>query len=153
MDTKPDFAAQDIADITQAARDYAEGWYSGDPERMRRALHPDLIKRTVARDPYRGQLDLRQPETNAEQMVRWTVEGAGTAWSGEKHFDVKVMDVFRDIAIVRCQSPEYVDYLHLVRCGDAGWRILNVLWQLREGDADPAQDAKDKWLYWNPDPE
>ena len=30
--------------ITQTALDYVEGWYEANPERMERALHPDLAK-------------------------------------------------------------------------------------------------------------
>ena len=33
--------------IREAVLDYIEGWYSGDPARMERALHPDLAKRIV----------------------------------------------------------------------------------------------------------
>ena len=32
--------------IESVVRDYIEGWYSGDVERMNRALHDDLVKRT-----------------------------------------------------------------------------------------------------------
>ena len=110
------------------------------------------MKRTIARDPHRGEMDQKRPETNAEQMVRWTSEGVGAEWRGERTYDVKVLDVFRDIATVRCQSPEYVDYLHMARCGDAGWRILNVLWQLREGECDTTGDALNKCVYWRPGP-
>ena len=31
--------------------DYFEGWFSGDAARMERALHPELCKRSFARDP------------------------------------------------------------------------------------------------------
>ena len=37
----------DKAAITAASLDYIEGWYEGNPERMERALHPDLAKRIV----------------------------------------------------------------------------------------------------------
>ena len=33
--------------ITAAALDYVEGWFDGDTDRMRRALHPDLAKRRL----------------------------------------------------------------------------------------------------------
>jgi len=33
--------------IKATALDYIEGWYEGNPERMERALHPDLAKRIV----------------------------------------------------------------------------------------------------------
>ena len=42
---------EDEAAIKATALDYLEGWYSGDAERMERALHPDLAKRIVRVDP------------------------------------------------------------------------------------------------------
>ena len=36
--------------ITAAALDYVEGWFDGDADRMRRALHPDLAKRRLRAD-------------------------------------------------------------------------------------------------------
>ena len=38
--------------IVATVHDYYEGWFEGDAERMRRALHPDLVKRGIA-DPAR----------------------------------------------------------------------------------------------------
>src|SRR4051812_14973787 len=39
--------AADSAAIKATALDYIEGWYTGDAERMERALHPELAKRIV----------------------------------------------------------------------------------------------------------
>ncbi|WP_333835140.1 nuclear transport factor 2 family protein [Rubrimonas sp.] len=150
MDATFNAEGQGIAAIMQAARDYAEGWYSGDAARMRRALHPALEKRTIARDPWRDGWTVRSPATNAEQMVRWTAEGVGAAWTSERLCEVQVQDVFRDIATVRCLSPKYVDYLQLARFGADGWRIVNVLWQLRAGDCEPSSDAEQELDFWRP---
>jgi hypothetical protein len=43
--------AADSAALRATARDYIDGWYSGDGERMERALHPRLAKRLVYVDP------------------------------------------------------------------------------------------------------
>ncbi|MBK0328494.1 nuclear transport factor 2 family protein [Rhodobacteraceae bacterium F11138] len=115
--------------------DYAEGWYTGDAERMKRALHPDFIKRALTRDPTSGESTTRRATTFAN-MVAWTREGEGKAFAGETVYEVRVLVVFRDIAAVRCLSAEYVDHLHLTRFDD-GWKIVNVLWQLREGEMPP----------------
>ncbi|HEU5048747.1 MAG TPA: nuclear transport factor 2 family protein, partial [Gemmatimonadales bacterium] len=40
-------SAADSAAIRATALDYAEGWYTADSARMRRALHPALAKRIV----------------------------------------------------------------------------------------------------------
>ena len=121
--------------LRAVAMDYAEGWYTGDAERMTRALHHDFIKRTLPRDPTSGGITTRRASTFAD-MVAWTREGEGKAFTGEQVYAVEILDVFRDIAAVRCLSAEYVDHLHLARFDD-GWKIVNVLWQLREGEMSP----------------
>ena len=39
--------AADEDAIVRCVLDYFEGWFEADPERMRRALHPDLAKRSL----------------------------------------------------------------------------------------------------------
>jgi hypothetical protein len=111
---------QDHAAIVAAATDYIEGWLTGDPERMARALHPDLVKREVQPDATVGNF-------SRDQMVEFTTAGYGRELAQD--FTIDVLDVYRDIAAVRVTSV-YVDYLHVARFGDE-WRLLNVLWQHR----------------------
>lgn len=127
-----DAMTDDAASIHAAAMDYAEGWYEGDPVRMDRALHPSFVKRTITKDGT-GSWTAGRTATR-DLMVQWTREGEGTVWTGEKSYDLQILDVFRDIATVRCVTAEYVDYLHVARFGSDGWKIVNVLWQFREGD-------------------
>ena len=42
--------AADEEAIVRCVLDYFEGWFEADPERMRRALHPDLAKRSLDRE-------------------------------------------------------------------------------------------------------
>lgn len=118
--------------IEAVARDYAEGWYTGDAARMARALDAAFVKRTMARDSA-GNWTIDRTRTRSA-MVDMTRDGVGLEYEGEHVFDIRILDVFRDIATVRCLSAEYVDYLHLARLGADGWKIVNVLWQLREGE-------------------
>jgi hypothetical protein len=46
--------AADSAGIRTAALDYAEGWYTGDGDRMARAVHPELVKRILVTDTATG---------------------------------------------------------------------------------------------------
>ena len=123
---------EDIEGITQASRDYIEGWYSADAERMQRALHPELVKRTLMHDEQQDTWLLRQP-TTAEGMVEHTRDGGGS-WvpEPERTFEIVILDVFRHIASVKVISRDMMDYLHLVKLNDR-WSIVNVLWELREG--------------------
>ena len=39
-----------VAEVEATARDATSGWYDADVERMQRALHPELAKRTQEAD-------------------------------------------------------------------------------------------------------
>jgi hypothetical protein len=105
--------------ITQAALDYFEGWFDGDVERMDRALHPDLVKRSAGETLGR---------TTKERMLELTAAGAGAEDGVDRRLDVEVDDVHHDIASVTVRSAVYHEYLHLVRTVD-GWKIANTLWR------------------------
>jgi hypothetical protein len=126
----------DIAGIMQASLDYVEGWFNADAERMRRCLHPDLVKRTIMHDLQQSIWSLRRP-LDAQMMVDLTQAGGGSdAPAAEKTYEVKILDVFRHIATVKVTSHPYMDYLHLARLNDR-WLIVNVLWELQQGEMGP----------------
>ncbi len=113
-------------EIIRTALDYFEGWFDGDSERMERALHPGLAKRSL-RQVERGSPALRT--VTKEQMVTWTAEGEGKSDDpgDDRRIDVEVVDVYGNIASVVVRSPVYREYLHLVET-DEGWKIVNALW-------------------------
>ena len=114
-------ASEDEA-IVRCALDYFEGWFEADPERMRRALHPGLAKRALDGDG----LD----EETAESMIDLTAAGAGRRHDLDaRRIDVRVVEVYGDIATAVVDSHVYREYLHLVRT-DGGWKIVNALWAL-----------------------
>lgn len=111
--------------IAQAALDYLEGWFDGNAERMTRALHPELVKRSLTEDG-RG-LEI----IAAEEMIGATARGAGKSRDvGDRRVELHIDDVHGDIASATLRCAVYVDYLQLVRTSD-GWRIANVLWARR----------------------
>ena len=110
--------------IAAAALDYYEGWFDGEPARMERALHPDLVKRSLAAD------GSSVATISAAEMIDATAEGVGrTRDPGveRRRIEIRVDHVHEDVATVTVTSAVYVDYLHLVRTRE-GWRIVNVLW-------------------------
>ena len=125
-----DGSAQDMRDIKATVLDYCEGWFDADPDRMRRALHPSLAKRSRAQD------EARTPAVSsvtAEQMITWTAAGEGRPDGvPDRSVEIDVADVGGDIASVIAHSHVYVDHLHLVRTPD-GWRIINALWRYADG--------------------
>ena len=57
--------------LVAAALDYYEGWFDGEPQRMERALHPDLVKRSLASDGW------SVDTISAREMVEATADGTG----------------------------------------------------------------------------
>jgi Putative lumazine-binding len=109
--------------IVQAALDYFEGWFDGDVERMDRALHPDLVKRSPG-----AQQAASLGITTKERMLELTAAGEGADDGRDRSLDVVIEDVYGDIASVTVRSAVYHEYLHLVRTSD-GWKIANALWR------------------------
>lgn len=121
-----DMEAKDVAAIESVATDYIEGWYTGDTERIDRALHDDLAKRIMVVDEATGSESFRT--VTKQRMMEMTASGGGE--QADPAFEVVVDDISDDIASAHTISPEYVDYLQLVRTGD-GWKIANVLFRMR----------------------
>jgi len=116
----------DVAAVESTARDYIEGWYTGDVERMERSLHADLVKRIQSgEDPSESQLQM----VSKARMVEMTAKGGGELPDAD--VEVKVYDVSAGVASARTVSPEYIDYLHLVKTPE-GWKIANVLFITRD---------------------
>ena len=118
----------DKAAIKQTALDYIEGWYEGNPERMERALQPELAKRIV-RTNQQGQSRLDQ--MSAMSLVQGTRRGGGKNTPKEKQQkDVTILDVFENAASVKVIASDWVDYLHVAKF-NGRWLIVNVLWELK----------------------
>jgi hypothetical protein len=106
--------------VEATVRDYFEGWYDADVERMARALHPALAKRTREDEP-----DIRT--TAHDRMLELTAAGEGREDGVDRTLDISVVDVHGEIASAVVRSSVYREYLHLVSV-DEGWRIVNALW-------------------------
>jgi hypothetical protein len=116
----------DAAAIQQAALDYVEGWYEGNAERMERALHPDLAKRIVSRNPETGKDRLDQ--MSGLWLVQHTRGGGGNKIPKEKQQkDVTILDVYENMASVKVVFLDWVDYVHMAKF-NSRWVIVNVLW-------------------------
>lgn len=112
--------------VKNAALDYIEGWYSGDAERMDRALHPDLAKRGVFENAETGKSFLR-PVTKA-RMVEMTKAGVGKKPKEQWGIALTIQDIYHNTACVKIVSVDFIDYAQLAKI-DGQWKIVNVLWE------------------------
>jgi len=113
--------------VEQTVLDYVEGWFDGDSVRMRRALHPQLAKRSLRTDAGADRVET----LTADQMVRWTADGEGRRLDrADREIVVSVHRIDGRIASATCVCALYIDHLQLARTHE-GWRIVNVLWSGR----------------------
>jgi hypothetical protein len=113
-------------EVVRVALDYFEGWFDGDVARIRRALHPELAKRTPPAD---AADDEHLRTTTFGRMLELTADGEGPREDpGDRRIEVTVEDVHETIANVTVRSAVYREYLQLVRTSE-GWKIVNALWE------------------------
>jgi hypothetical protein len=123
--------AADSSSIRATALDYVEGWYEGNPERMSRALHPELVKRIVASDTATKRSVLEN--MGASALVNGTRHGWGKETPrNRQQKDVTILDIFGRAASVKAVMADWIDYMHMAKV-DGRWVILNVLWERKPG--------------------
>jgi len=117
----------DTKAIRAAALDYIEGWYEGNPERMARALHPELVKRIAITDNGVTRLE----GMGASKLVANVRAGGGKKTPKDKQQkDVTLLDRFENAAVVKIVASDWIDYLQLAKV-DGRWVIVNVLWEFK----------------------
>lgn len=114
--------------VRSVVMDYVEGWFDGDAGRMKRALHPELVKRC------RG-IEGDDPDAletlSAGQMIDATVDGEGLREdAADRRIEIRIDYLSGGVASVQCFCHRYVDLLHLIDMPD-GWKIVNAAWRLR----------------------
>lgn len=121
----------DSAAIRSTALDYVEGWYEGNPERMGRAVHPELVKRIVVSDTATRHSVVET--MGASALVNGTRHGWGKETPKDRQQkDVRILDIFGNAASVRATMADWIDYLQIAKV-DGRWVIVNVLWERKPG--------------------
>ena len=120
------------SEVEATALDYIEGAYSSDAERMARAVHPEIHKVRLSRNPETGESFLYK--MGSSSLIEGTRAGMGALPPGERNIKVEIQDLSHDMASVKVTSALYVDYLQMARVDD-GWKIINVLWVPSPGAA------------------
>lgn len=121
-------SAADSAAIRATALDYIEGWWTGNTDRMERALHSHLAKRIVFTDSTGRS---RLGDMTALELVQNVRAGGGTRTPpADQRKDVTILDTFRNAAIVKIDAGAWIDYLQEAKF-NGRWVIINVLWELR----------------------
>ena len=111
--------------VRKVCLDYFEGWFYGDAERFRNALHPDLMKR-IPRKNESGEMYLHP--SDRDKMADFVKTGRTKKTPEEAQIKVEVFEVGHGVATAKGSCSTFYDYLHLAKL-DGEWKIVNVLWQ------------------------
>lgn len=118
---------KDTTAIKSTALNYIEGWYTGNAERMSKAVHPKLAKRIVGQNPKNGNWIVSNQD--ASTLIKYTKKGAGTRVpKNNRRKNVEILDIFQGAASVKIRAASWVDYLHMAKW-KGEWKIINVLWE------------------------
>lgn len=113
------------AAIEATCFDYVDGQLEGDPERVARALHPDLAKRAVIGETPYEKFGLRR--MGKEELVNLTKDGVLKTPKEEWSRTCRVLDIAGNAASVRLETPWFIDSFHMGKFGEK-WLIVNALW-------------------------
>lgn len=117
--------ANENAAVAAVAENYMDAYYTADPARMEKALHPDFHKRTLR--TVNGHTEIS--EDTVQSMVEGVRLGSGKEIPlNERIQKIEVLDVYRDAASVKVVTGRWVDYMHLSKL-NGEWRVLDVVLQ------------------------
>jgi len=120
-------SVDDLALITETARNYMEAWYEGDAKKMKTSLHEKLAKRSLKTGLGKGSNTLGF--TSASDMISYTRGGYGKQlWAEGVKIEITILDRHTNIASVLVKTPHYYEYLHMVKF-EKGWFIINALYE------------------------
>lgn len=121
-------ASPEAAAVERAALDYLEGFYEGDPDKIRRGVHPEVVKYGFWSEDdgatYAGDAMSFQEMIDFANNVR--ENGSQPDASAPK--EVHLLDVQDQTAAVKIVAWWGQDYLQLAKY-DGQWKIVHVLWQ------------------------
>ncbi len=125
-------SAQSVIDtlaIKETTLNYIEGYFYKDAERMEKALHPELVKRSIqkTKDGYEFVLN-----RGASFMIMAAANNSNRhAANPEEPIEsiVEIYDIVGNAANVKVSTNQYdfIDYLHVGKYNNE-WKIINVFW-------------------------
>jgi hypothetical protein len=121
--------AKDTLAIKEAALNYIEGYFYKDGKRMEKALHPELVKRSIQKSKDGHEFVVNR---GASFMIMAAANNSNRhAANPEEPIEsiVEIYDIVGNAATVKVSTNQYgfIDYLHIGKYYDE-WKIINVFW-------------------------
>jgi len=122
-------SAKDTLAIKEATLNYIEGYFYKDAKRMEKALHPELVKRSIQKTQDGTEFILN---LGASYMIMRTANNTNRHAAnpeGPIESIVEIYDIVGNAATVKVSTNQYgfIDYLHIGKYNNE-WKIINVFW-------------------------
>lgn len=124
---------KDSLAVEKVCRDYVEGWAEGDVERVKSAVSPELVKRSIAKGQVGENFTVNM---SASQLLFVTqnnkengIRSKDLEPDKEFKLDVFIYDISGNYALAKTFNSKYgfFDYCQLAKV-NGEWKIINVLY-------------------------
>lgn len=122
-------SAKDTLAIKETTLNYIEGYFYKDAKRMEKALHPELVKRSIQKTKDGHEFVVNR---GASFMIMATANNTNRhAANPEEPIEsiIEIYDIVGNAATVKVSTNQYgfIDYLHIGKYYNE-WKIINVFW-------------------------
>ena len=122
-------SAKDTVEIKETALNYIEGYFYKDAKRMEKALHPELVKRSIQKTKDGTEFIIN---LGASFMIMRTANNTNRHAAnpdGPIETIIEIYDIVGNAATVKVSTNQYdfIDYLHVGKYNNE-WKIINVFW-------------------------
>ena len=121
--------SNDSLRIISSSLDYVEGWYEGNPRRLKQSLHKKLAKRQISNDPVTERSRVTHMNGWQLTMIANLSGGGSRVPENEWNISIQILDISGNVASVKVESRDFTEYLHLARVSD-DWVLVNIIWVL-----------------------
>ena len=122
LNAEEDPRIKDINAIKAVVLKHSQSWEYGRAKDMKESMSEKI--------GHKGIIHGKLYVSTAEQLVKWTEARKDIKVTEPVDYQIEVLDLFRDAALVKAESRESIDYLHMGRT-ESGWVIMNYLYQLK----------------------
>lgn len=122
-------STNDSIEIKETVLNYIEGYFHKDAKRMEKALHPELVKRSIQKTNDGTEFIINLGATYMIMRTENNNNRHAANPDGRIESIVEIYDIVGNAATVKVSTNQYgfIDYLHIGKF-KGEWKIINVFW-------------------------
>jgi hypothetical protein len=112
--------SDDASIVRETIRNYIEGYYAGDAQRMAATLPPHYLKHML-----HGNIPVRE-KTGGQMISQVRANGPVSLPPADRTEQISVLDISGNMASAKLVTPHWIDYMTLSK-SNGEWKILSVV--------------------------